>query len=66
MLFSVFQVKRELSGVLIFESHANAGTVCKYLQTNRGTNRINIHICKTYKQMHLQPNSIEFTFPCIC
>ncbi|XP_056436485.1 rap guanine nucleotide exchange factor 4-like [Gadus chalcogrammus] len=40
-------VKRELSGVLIFESHANAGTVCKQLRTNRGTNRINIHVCKT-------------------
>lgn len=23
------QVKRELAGVLIFESHAKAGTVCK-------------------------------------
>ena len=24
------QVKRELAGVLIFESHAKAGTVCEY------------------------------------
>lgn len=24
------QVKRELAGVLIFESHAKTGTVCKY------------------------------------
>lgn len=26
------QVKRELAGVLIFESHANAGTVCKSMK----------------------------------
>lgn len=29
LLFSPFQVKRELAGVLIFESHAKGGTVCK-------------------------------------
>lgn len=27
--FFFFQVKRELAGVLIFESHAKGGTVCK-------------------------------------
>ena len=29
-IFSVLQVKRELASVLIFESHAKAGTVCKF------------------------------------
>ena len=30
-LSSVLQVKRELAAVLLFESHAKAGTVCEYL-----------------------------------
>lgn len=48
------QVKRELAGVLIFESHAKAGTVCKYCdKISAVTLMILVRWMTFYKKMFL-------------